>query len=182
MTERRFTRFRRGPIEAYPGAFELPDDGMCLSVFLVLESPRKPGAVLMGKVDPNAPWWDIGALDSKRLGDVGDRWMLPGCQLLMFESPADATRRILKEQLETGGLPLEGPQTFSDPSRRPGTSTRDPHWDFHFVYRGRWPSETPPRAGAWKRLEFVEVARTSRNDIARLQGDVLELVGLRPQD
>ncbi len=180
--ERRFTRFRRGPLPANSGAFELPDDGFCLSVFLVLESPRAPGSVLMGKLDPAAPWWEIGALDPKRLGNVGDRWMLPSCQLLLFESPIVAARRILKEQLDSGEIPLQGPQTFSDPATRPGSGTQDPHWDFHFVYRGRWPSETPPRARPWKRLEFVDVSRTARAEIARQQGDVLELVGLQPRE
>jgi ADP-ribose pyrophosphatase YjhB (NUDIX family) len=179
---RRFARLRRGPVEASSGASELPDNGFCLSVFLVLEPPDRPGAVLMGRINPNADWWEIGALDPKRFGMVGDRWMLPSCQLLLFESPADAARRILKEQLGAAPLPLEGPFTFSDPSPRPGSPGKDPHWDFHFVYRGRWGSSVPPQAPAWRRLEFVDVGRTRRAEIARDQGDVLELVGLRPSD
>jgi len=181
MTERRFARLRRGPVAAYPGAAEVPDDGMCLSVFLVLESPKAEGVVLVGKLDPSAPWWEIGALDAKRLAAVGDRWMLPSCQLLLFESPDDAARRILKEQLGSGPRPLDGPFVFSDPSRRAGSTSTDPHWDFHFVFRGRWSSASPPRAAPWKHLQFVEIARTDRVDFARAQGDVLELVGLRPK-
>jgi ADP-ribose pyrophosphatase YjhB (NUDIX family) len=179
---RRFARLRRNPIEAHPGAFEVPDNGMCLSVFLVLEPPNRDGAVLMGRLDPSAPWQEIGALDPKRVASFGDRWMLPSCQLLLFESPADAARRILKEQLESEPFPLHGPYVFSDPSERPVAAGRDPHWDFHFVYRGRWPSAVAPHAAAWKHLDFVEVARTSRKEIAREQGDVLELVGLRLKD
>jgi ADP-ribose pyrophosphatase YjhB (NUDIX family) len=180
--ERRFTRFRRGPLSEYPGASEVPDNGMCLSVFLVLEPPDRDGAVLMGRVDPSAPWGEIGAIPPALLATVGDRWMLPSSQLLVFESPAEACRRILKEQLGSGPLPLAGPFVFSDPSVRPGSPGRDPHWDFHFVYRGRWSSSTAPRAPAWRHLEFVEVARTGRAEIARSQGDVLELIGLLPKD
>lgn len=180
--ERRFVRLRRGPLSDHPGAFEVPDDGMCLSVFLVLEPRSSPGSVLLGKLNPDAPWWEIGAIDPRRLGAIGEGWMLPSCQLLFFESPADAARRILKEQLDLEGLSLEGPQVFSDPGVRAHRPSQDPHWDLHFVFRGSWPSDEPPRSTAWKRLEFVPIARTSRADIARLQGDVLELVGLPPRD
>ena len=181
--ERRFARFRRGPAPdgQWNGAAEVPDDGMCFSVFLVFEHPKAAGVVLLGKVNPEAPWWEIGALDPKRLALVGDRWMLPSCQLQIFEAPDEAARRILKEQLGSGPLPLDGPFVFSDPSRRPGSTAQDPHWDFHFVYRGRWPSASPPRATPWRHLAFVEVAATERVDFARSQGDVLELVGLRPR-
>jgi len=179
---RRFARLRRGPVDPSSGASDLPDNGFCLSVFLVIEPADRNGAVLMGRIDPKADWWEIGALDPKRLGMVGERWMLPSCQLLLFESPAEATRRILKEQLGAPPMPFEGPFTFSDPSPRPGGTGHDPHWDFHFVYRGRWKSSVPPQAPAWKQLEFVDLARTRREAIARDQGDVLELVGLRPLD
>jgi ADP-ribose pyrophosphatase YjhB (NUDIX family) len=155
---------------------------MCFSVFLVLEPPAREGAVLMGRIDPSAPWGEVGAIPPALLATIGDRWMLPSSQLLLFESPADACRRILKEQLDSEPVPLTGPLVFSDPSVRPGSPGRDPHWDFHFVYRGRWSSSSAPRASAWRHLEFVEVAQTRRAEIARSQGDVLELVGLPPKD
>jgi len=179
--ERRFTRFRRGPLTEHPGSAEVPDSGMCLSVFLVLEATDRDGAVLMGRPDRSAPWWEIGALDPGRLERLGDRWMLPSRQLRLFESPDAAARSILEEQLGAAPVPLRGPSVFSDPSDRPGAGAQDPHWDVHFVYRGRWPSTAPPRAAPWKRLEFVDVARTARSDIGRGQGDVLALVGLPPK-
>ena len=180
--DRRFARLRRPPLADIPGAFEVPDNGMCMSVFLVLEAPGRDGAVLLGRVDPTAPWLEIGALDPKRAASIAHLWMLPSSQLLLFEDPAEAARRILKEQLGSGPLPLERPFVFSDPSVRPGAPGRDPHWDFHFVYRARWSSASPPRAPAWKELAFVEVARLRRAEIARDQGDVLALVGLPPRD
>jgi len=180
--EKRFARLRRAPVEQHSGASEVPDNGMCLSVFLVLEAPNRPGAVLAGKVNPTAPWWEIGAVDPRRLAAIGERWMLPSRQLLLFESPQEAAQRILKEQLGSGPLDLEGPFVFSDPSERPGGPGRDPHWDIHLVFRGRWPTPQAPRFSAWTALEFVEVGRTRRTDFARGQGDVLELVGLRPLD
>ena len=180
--ERRYARFHRAPLAEHPGAAEVPDNGMCLSVFLVLEAPQRPGSVLAGRVDPDGPWWQIGAIDPGRISRIGERWMLPSCQLVVFESPSEAARRILKEQLGSDLIPLDGPFVFSDPSARPSSPGRDPHWDMHFVFRGTWSSGTGPRTSVWKQLEFVDVARTARGDFARDQGDVLELVGLRPKD
>jgi len=178
--DRRFARLRRAPLAEFAGASEVPDNGMCLSVFLVLERPDRPGAVLLGRLEPTAPWWEIGAVDPKRLAAVGDRWMLPSRQLLLFESPDQAARAILKDQLGSDPIPLSGPFVFSDPSDRPA-SGKDPHWDVHFVFRGRWPTSTAPHHPAWKHLEFVDIASTPRSEISRNQGDVLELVGLAPK-
>jgi ADP-ribose pyrophosphatase YjhB (NUDIX family) len=178
--ERRFTRLKRGPAAETPGASVLPDDGICLSVFLVLTPPNREAAVLMGRVDPSAPWAEIGAIDPARLRAVGDRWMLPSSQLVFFESPDEAARRILKEQLDSEPIRLDGPAVFSETYRRPGSTATDPHWDFHFVYRGRWPSASPPHAPAWRELEFVDVNRLRPVEMARNQGDVLSLVGLAP--
>jgi ADP-ribose pyrophosphatase YjhB (NUDIX family) len=179
--ERRFTRLKRGSPVENPGASNLPDDGMCLSVFLVLSPPNREAAVLMGRVDPSAPWEEIGAIDSARLSAVGDRWMLPSSQLVFFESPDEGARRILKEQLGSDPIRLEGPAVFSEAYRRPRSTATDPHWDFHFIYRGRWPSTSPPRSPAWRELEFVDVRRLRPEEIARNQGDVLSLVGLAPK-
>jgi len=179
MTTRRFTRFRRGPVPENSDASEVPDNGMCLSVFLILEDPKRDGAVLMGRLDPSAPWFEIGALGGARVSKVSDRWMLPSSQLMLFESPDDAARRIFREQLGSSPVALTGPAVFSDPSVRKGEEDRDPHWDIHFVYRGRWPSSAVPHAAAWKHLEFVDVTRVKSFEIARSQGDVLELAGFQ---
>ena len=179
---RRFARLRRAPIDPATGASEVPDNGFCLSVFLVIEPADRSGAVLMGRIDPAADWWEIGAMTPNLIRRTGERWMLPSGQLLLFESPAEAAHRILAEQLGSPDVDFDDPLVFSDPSERPGSPGRDPHWDFHFVFRGRWRSAAPPRAPAWKQLEFVDIARTPRAEIARDQGDVLSLVGLVPHD
>jgi len=178
---RRFVRLRRGPVSEVSGTAEVPDNGMCLSVFLVIAPPGRKDAVLAGHIDPTFDWWEVGALDPKRVGAVSERWMLPSSQLLFFEGPAEAAERVLREQLGSPPVPLEGPFVFSDPSLRPGAPGKDPHWDVHFVFRGRWGSSTPPHARPWKDLAFVEVAATARAEFARDQGDVLELVGLAPR-
>jgi len=177
--ERRFARLAPGtPLP--PGAALPPDSGMCLSVFLVLHSPADPHRVLMGRIDPAAAWWEVGGVDPNRLERIGPKWMLPSRQLIFFEGPDEAARVICREQLGSELPSVSGPRVFSDPSERPGSGARDPHWDIHFVYDGRWPTATAPTHPAWKELAFVPVGATPRSEIARGQGDVLELVGLRP--
>jgi len=179
-TEPRFARFRRSPLTEHPGACEVPDSGMCLSTFVVLERAGRDGEVLLGRLDPSAPWWELGAIDPARVERIGERWMLPSRQLALFESPDDAARSILWEQLGVDALELEGPLVFSDPADEPGPGRRDPHWDLHFVYRGRWTAAEPPRNPSWRSLAFVDVRRLGRDEIARGQRDVLELAEVVP--
>jgi hypothetical protein len=177
MGARRFARLRRGNAPEAEGYFVLPDDGFCLNTFLVLRHPREEGRVLLGRIDPNAPWYELGALEPTRVQGIGRRWMLPSSQLLFFESPLDAARRIALEQLESPLPPVDGPLVVSEQYRRSTSHADDPHWDLHFIFRGSWPTESPPVARPWLELAFVEMAQVSPSDIARSQGDILELAG-----
>ena len=153
---------------------------MCLSAYLVVRPKGEDRKVLFGRLDPNAPWAWLGALDPARLSRIGAAWMLPSSQLLLFESPEEAARRIAREQLETELPSLDTSGFFSEAYPSAFHPTGDPHWDFHFVFQVRWPSPNPPRAYPWKELAFVDLDRLRRDEIARLQGDVLDLVGLPP--
>ena len=177
---RRFTRFRPGLSSESPVYSVVPDDGMCLSAFVVIRPAGSDPRVLLGRIDPQAAWLEKGGLDAARAAAVGDQWMLPSCQLLLFESPHEAAQRVVREQLEVGPLRLEGPSVFSEAYRRPGSPANDPHWDMHFVFQGRWPSDRPPRASMWRELAFVDVPSVRESELARLQGDVLALIGLPP--
>jgi hypothetical protein len=177
MPERRFARLWAGSRPEPPGSTAVPDDGMCLSAFLVVRPEGRSGAVLLGRLDPAADWAKIGGLDAGRVARVGNRWMLPSSQLLLFESPTEAAERIAREQLGVPLPGLTGPVTFSEAYRRPGPAA-DPHWDLHFVYEARWPTAEFPAAAPFAELGFVEAARISRSEIARSQADILALVGL----
>lgn len=77
-TNRRFCRFAQTLPENGNGAVyttEIPEGGLCLSSFLVIEEGN--GRVLMGHLNPSAPWDDIGALDAKRAMIHSKGWMLP---------------------------------------------------------------------------------------------------------
>ena len=158
----------------------VPENGMCLSAFLVIRPEGEDRKVLLGHLDPNAPWSWIGALGPARLAGIGEGWMLPSSQLLLFESPEEAVRRIAREQLETALPAIETSGFFSEAYPSRAHPEGDPHWDFHFVFQARWPSAKPPRAYPWKELAFVDLDRLGREEIARSQADVLELAGLAP--
>jgi hypothetical protein len=177
---RRFARLTDAATPEGNGYVHVPNDGMCLNAFLILRPNGRGGEVLMGRLNREAPWDRIGGLAPERVTRIGHRWMLPSSQLLLFESPSEAVRRIVHEQLGATLSDLRGPAVFSESYRRPGADRSDPHWDLQFVFEGRWPEARFPQSRAFTELAFVDIARTPRGEIARSQADVLELVGLSP--
>jgi ADP-ribose pyrophosphatase YjhB (NUDIX family) len=173
---RRFCRFTPGsdPVSIH----QIPEDGFCLSAFVIATASRDPYRVLLGRLDPSAPWDQIGALTSDRVAAHAGGWLLPACQLVYGESPDEAAARIVREQL--GGLALRfGPPTIVSevyaPRRHPDARG---HWDLLFVYRATC-SETPERLPTpWKVLEFVDVRKARKADFRRSHDEVLETAGL----
>jgi ADP-ribose pyrophosphatase YjhB (NUDIX family) len=166
-TDRRFAAFSKDALP--PRMNSLPQGGMCISAFLVVSKRGEPGNVLMGRINKNAEWDHIGALDGKRVERFASGWMLPSSHLMLFETPEGAARRILREQLGIRSQTLGGPLAFSDTS---GTSN---HWDLGFIFTGE--RETSPSSAAWDELKFVEVAKLKRDEIVRSQLDVLTYAG-----
>lgn len=180
-TDRRFCRFvpPRPEFESNPVYMtRVPEGGMCLSCFLVI-TEGDTERVLMGHLDPRAPWDHIGALDAERAEVHSRGWMLPSSHLVLHESPKEAARRILEEQLGLGGLELSEPTVLAES----GTPKRFPdlpkHWDFEFVVRGKMGVGRAPKHDAWKELRFLDLATTDRQEIARSHDEVLENVGFR---
>ena len=175
-TGRRFCRFTPGsdPVSIH----EIPDDGFCLSAFVIATDSQDAYRVLLGQLDPSAPWDQLGALTSDRVAAHSDGWLLPACQLVYGESPDAAAERIVREQL--GGLRLElGPPTIVSevyaPRRHPNARG---HWDLEFVYRAR--CEGAPRRvpSPWKALELVDVRGVPKAHFRRSHDEVLETAGL----
>jgi len=174
--ERRFCRFAtaRRPEEGYS---ELPPDGLCLSSFVLLSPKGHPERVLVGKLDPTAPWRKIGALDARRVQQNATGWMLPSSQLMFFESPEAAAHRVVAEQLGLGPVPLGPPQVVSEAYRSPRHPERAMHWDLEFLFRGAVDLERAPRHAAWVELAFIEPARTPTSAFTRSHEEVLENAG-----
>jgi ADP-ribose pyrophosphatase YjhB (NUDIX family) len=180
-TDRKFAAFNRDGREGL-GIPEIPEDGLCISVFLILRQSDSPRRVLMGHLNPEAPWDHIGALTKDRIEAHSHGWMLPSCHILYGESPTDAVARIGREQLGFADAEcpsFSGPAVYSEvytPRRHP---ERGKHWDLEFVFEGKLgrerfassdPSKLPP---AWTRLEFVDIDSTPKSEIARSHEDIL---------
>src|SRR5467141_3383829 len=88
-TDRRFSRFSRSRDTAAFSITEIPVGGVCLSAFLVVTETGEPRKVLMGHMNPDAPWDHIGALDSSRVEVHSRGWMLPSSHLIFQETAAD---------------------------------------------------------------------------------------------
>jgi ADP-ribose pyrophosphatase YjhB (NUDIX family) len=180
-TSRRFASFNRGQSTTL-GKFvdvpfrmkEIPDGGFCLSSFLVISESHNPQSVLMGHLNPNAAWDHIGALDQSRIEAHSKGWMLPSCHLMVQESPQDAARRILKEQVGIEGLDLSEPKVISEvytPRRFPNLAQ---HWDLEFIFRGKLDQSELPKSDAWVDLKFVGVSKMRKIEMARSHEDILE--------
>ncbi len=166
-TDRRFAAFNKSAQP--PRMSTVPEGGMCISAFLVISENGEPGRVLMGRINKNAGWDHIGAMNEKNLERYASGWMLPSSHLILYETPEGAARRILREQLGIKNQALDGPQTFADTS---GTTN---HWGLGFIFTGE--RESAPSSPAWDRLEFVDVAGLKADEMVRHQLDVLTYAG-----
>jgi hypothetical protein len=174
-TTRTFCRFAKGDGNTL-GVREIPNDGFCISAFLVISDSKNPRSVLLGKVDPAGPWDHLGAMFPDLVNTASKGWMLPSSHIILFESPHDASRRILSEQLGLQNLELAEPKIFSDVYDQKG---RKNHWDLQMVYRGTAASDIAlKREGVWTELKFVNLDSITTNDLVRTNGDILANVGL----
>lgn len=172
VTNRKFTDFNqddRGGL----GLSRVPEDGFCIAAFVVITDDTNPKKVLMGKMNPAARWDHIGALDLERVQRHKEGWTLPSSHLMLFESPQEASRRILKEQLEMDNLELSEPIIFSD-IRALKRAPDAKHWDLDFIFRGKTSRDRiPSKPAAWIQLEFVEVTKVPKGQITQLHLDVI---------
>lgn len=166
-TERKFCRFN--PADRPMTTREIPDGGICLSAFLVIGQKGRPERILMGHLDPAAPWDHIGALDPERAEANRQGWMLPSSHLMLNESPEAAAERVMKEQLGIPEYELDGPYVFSEVYGAKG------HWDLHFVFLSE--RDQVAQHPAWTELAFVDVNDMPKEQIARYHEDILALVG-----
>jgi hypothetical protein len=181
-TDRRFCRFSKSPETDAFGMPEVPTEGFCISAFVLLSPDDDPASVLLGHLNPDAPWDHLGALDPSRVEAHRHGWMIPSSHLMVRESPTEAAQRILSEQLHLPTMHLEGPRVVSEvstPRRFPQTKG---HWDLEFLFRGSITGRSPPSSDAWTELKFVDLRTTSKRDIARSHEDILASAGFSMRD
>jgi 8-oxo-dGTP pyrophosphatase MutT (NUDIX family) len=166
------------------GMREVPKDGFCISAFLVISDPANSRRVLMGKIDPKEEWDHFGSIlpEMKDAFSVG--WMLPSSHIMLFESPDDAARRILKEQLGIDSSPLElsPPKIVSEVYQSKRNLAYHNHWDLEIIYRGKVLPDAFKNPGIWKELEFIDLDKVRKSDFARAHDDILSFVGLNVKE
>ncbi len=180
-TDRRFCRFSNAAETASFSITSIPEDGFCLSAFVLLRSRSAPSRVVMGRMNPAAPWDHIGALDPGRVEAHRHGWMLPSSHLIFGEAPEAAARRILAEQLGLTARTLAGPKVLSEvypPKRHPRRST---HWDLGFLFDGEVREEELRPVPAWETLAFVDPRTLRAGDVARSHEDILAAAGIPVQ-
>ncbi len=185
-TDRRFCRFNKGDStttgrqdQSSLSSPEVPEGGLCLSSFLVLSESSNPNSVLMGHLNPSAPWDHIGALDEKRVEIHSKGWMLPSSHLIIRESPQDAAVRIAKEQLGLENLRLGQPLVVSEVSTPKRFPDLPKHWDVEFIFLGTLEKGWVSNSCAWKDLRFINPSTTKRSELARSHEDILESAGFK---
>jgi ADP-ribose pyrophosphatase YjhB (NUDIX family) len=178
-TPRKFCRFNKQPETAALSITEIPPSGFCMSAFLVITEKGHRNRVLMGKLNPEANWDHIGALDMSRAVVHAKGWMLPSSHLIFKEPPQEAARRIYAEQLEIHDLELFGPTVISYVDRPKRFPRLDDHWDLEFVFKGEIVSDLVPSPFAWKEIKMVDLSFVSKSEMARSHEDILEPLGLR---
>ena len=173
--ERRFADFYDGALPYQMSS--IPEGGMCLSVFLVV---RKGDIhhVLLGKVNKDYDWIRIGALNQESVSRISQRWMLPSSHLLMYESPKDAARRVLKEQLGLDEQGIQGPRVFSEVYDAPKNEVKN-HWDMEFVFTKEIREKEDINHPAWSKLEFLDVRKLRDSEFARNHQDILIEMGAK---
>jgi len=183
-TDRLFCRFNRGRStttgkidESKLSLKEIPPGGLCLSVFLLVQDGS--GKVLLGKIDPNAPWDHIGALDRERIEIHRKGWMLPSSHLIVHESPQDACKRIEMEQLELSDLVISDPKVVSEVYPPKQIPDLDEHWDIEFIFSATFEADKlPSRTKAFSELRLIDPKVVRRSEIARSHEDILTSVGI----
>ncbi len=174
-TERRFAAFSEKAVP--PRMNDIPEGGLCLSAFVVISRSGNPDEVVMGHINPSADWDHIGAIVMMGAEEISRAWMLPSSQLIIHESPEEASRRILHEQLGLANQKLVGPLVFSEAySRGKGWDIAPMrHWDLEFIFQGKRADIDPHPA--WLELRFVNLRKIKKEAIARSHEDILSHIG-----
>lgn len=177
-SDRAFCRFQPPGPGNPTGLDAIPPAGFCLNAFLIVRPPDDDRRVLLGRMDPKAPWDRLGGLDAERVARWSEGWMLPASQLLYGEDPGRAVDRLREELLDSAPMQIGLPRVLSEayPSKRDPTA--GDHWDLSFVYLARATSSKPPPLGPWRELQFVDVTAASPTEFARAHDDVLRFAGI----
>lgn len=148
-----------------------PKGGTCLSSFLILTG--KDG-ILVGKMTKPEIWVErffVGEQFAPTYA-ASNKWMLPASHLKYGESPHNAAKRVLTEQVGLKNVKLALREVQSHLAEDP----EDPeaaHWDICFVYEGNVKGKIKPPEW-FSELKFMKPKELKSDNFTRGHGDVLK--------
>jgi ADP-ribose pyrophosphatase YjhB (NUDIX family) len=155
--------------------------GTCLSSFVVVS---KGDSILVGKMARPEVWVErflVGPKFAPKYADSG-KYLLPARHLHWYESPVDAARSVLRDQVRIvpkGKLSLVAAQSFV--SGDVNDEKEPPHWDLCFVYGVKASAKEAAgiaRPEWFSELAFKPLSSLKPDDFTRGHGDVLEAAGM----
>jgi hypothetical protein len=156
----------------------VPPESVCLSLFVAVTDGR--GGILAGRMDRLDIWLErfmVSPTNGPNFLASG-KYLLPASHLLWYESPIDASERILKEMALIADVPKEQIKLVDVQSHlRPSPKNpANPHWDICMVYKvDAYSSKI--RQPEWFK-DFGFKPNLKADDFTRGHGDVLEEAGL----
>ena len=153
------------------GWWQLPPNGMCVSVFLFV---TRAGRVLVGKYADDARWTALTGLDPDRYRTHGKGWTLPASHLKFGEDPQAAARRVAEDVLGLRGVVPRLSGVGSDqytPRRFPHLGQ---HYDLWYFYEVALAPDARPATPPWYReLSFEDPGALPAQAWARGHEDVV---------
>jgi ADP-ribose pyrophosphatase YjhB (NUDIX family) len=156
--------------------------GTCLSSFVVVSDGHR---VLVGKMGRPEIWTERFLVGPARapVYAASGKYVLPARHLHWYESPLEAARSILRDQV---GLAVpESEISLVDVQSHVSGDINDekepPHWDICFLYRTRVSKTAAAklRRPQWfSELDFKLLRNLKQDDFTRGHGDVLQMAGM----
>jgi len=160
----------------------VPPGGTCLSSFVVVSNGQN---ILVGKMSRPEIWIErflVGPTFAPVYAASG-KYLLPARHLHWYESPLEAARSILMDQIgldvPESRISLVGVQ--SHVSGDINDEEEPPHWDICFLYRTQVTKSVAARLRRpewFSELLFKPLGSLKQSDFTRGHGDILEKAGM----
>ncbi|HUI23094.1 MAG TPA: hypothetical protein VLY82_01725 [Nitrososphaerales archaeon] len=160
----------------------VPPGGTCLSSFVVVSDGKR---VLVGKMGRPEIWVERFLVGPARapVYAASGKYILPARHLHWYESPIEAARSVLRDQIELDvpGSKISLVDVQSHVSGDINDEKEPPHWDICFLYRAQVTKSVAAklRRPEWfSELVFKPPMSLRPSDFTRGHGDVLQEAGM----
>jgi ADP-ribose pyrophosphatase YjhB (NUDIX family) len=160
----------------------VPPGGTCLSSFVLVSDG---GRVLVGKMAHPEIWVERFLVGPKfaPVYAASGKYVLPARHLHWYESPLDAARSVLQDQvgLDVPESEISLVDVQSHVSGDIANEKEPPHWDICFVYQTHVSKNMAAKLSRpewFSELVFEPLPGLKQEDFTRGHGDVLQAAGM----